>query len=209
MINWIIKLLFIVLFIASCCDDDKVCPDAQINNFKSFPFKEGDNIKYKDTTGNLIEIVLNTTIKTSIGQTYKGSCSALRPSNNCEQSIQLNSKNINTSGNLLFPYQKYFSMVLSKTEIQKNTEYFSFSALGFEYSFYGVNYYDSISNSRQYNKLSTYKTPYKTYTNVYVRKIDETSNNKEYQRKLVIDSKARIISFGLNTDTLNLFHLVE
>ncbi|MFZ4798550.1 MAG: hypothetical protein ACOYMA_13720 [Bacteroidia bacterium] len=204
----ITTLVLFIFFISSCCSDDKVCPDASTNNFSNLPYQIGQKITFKDSLGRTIELQLGKNINCSKGSVQKSSCSYMHQQFPCQQSININTETINDP-NKLVKISVPFNISLSKSEDVKNTEMYHLSAFGYQANFYGKKYSDSIENSKSFNKIISYKTPYKTYQNVFESKTQNSISPSIYNSKFVIDNQGKLLSFSLQWDTLNMFHLVE
>ncbi|MFA9213845.1 MAG: hypothetical protein ACEQSR_08360 [Candidatus Methylacidiphilales bacterium] len=196
-----ILILIFIFTIASCCDDSKTCLDAKVSDFRSLPYNQFNTLQFKDSIGRSIYVLFNNPIITSKGQSYKGSCAAMKNSNNCEKSIGLNSSRILDSNNMINSSFKNFEFSASINDVFVQTININAFGNSAQYSF--GNKDEVIKSVYNYDKQIQFVTPYKTYSNVFI------SKNNRFQSKLFIDNTGRLVSFALNTDTLNLFNLVE
>lgn len=141
--------------------------------------------------------------------TIKGKCSAEQPNKTCKYMVSLSSKWVSDSSDVLLAQNEGFAVSINENDKVTTSPTYKLTAFGtVEFIFYD---YHETNRPQDAVIQETYQTPYKTYNLVYIhRPIGSTAIYPPYERnKFVVDSKGRLISFSINQDTLDMFHLVE
>ena len=209
MIKNILNCLIIMscaLYLAACCSKDQTCPagDASENEF---PYKLGEQLIFADSLGHIIKIKLSNQLTKTAEYTEEGSCGMPRKDLNCVSSTSISDAGIEDSSGVL-GNKTWFTCGIQKNDVagRPMVSYF-ISAFGQVLVGLG-NYNTEPTTDKNVVVLPTYKTPYKTYTNVY-SSLSATSGSNVIKPKAVFTLKGQLISFTLNKDTTRFYYLVE
>lgn len=208
----IVYSLSLITLLGACCGEDQICPGAKLTDFSTIPYHSKEALTYEnEENGDRIRIEFFNQWSMSTEKTIEGSCSILKNKVlECQPSMFLTTDSIVFDGtDSLPPLLKRVNVSVSKSEATGGKETLSVSFLGLNFIFSGGVYSDELLGVERYKLRDNYTTRFGSYSKVYERKVDLNATNPEFRRKLVIDSKGKVISFSLTSDTLDVYHLVE
>jgi hypothetical protein len=194
---------YISFILGSCCSDTKNCP-AGSNALGRMPYSLNERVVFKDSSGRSISIQMAGSFEYSPAYEIEGRCSTPRKDGVCHSTVSLFSASVIDSSNLLSANQKSFVVSIDRTDdINQQVYTYSLSAFG-----WGI-IYGKVQNGEilidQGNRILQYKTPFKTYPEVF----EFIHSGPLNISKTVSSSTGRVISFTLSSDTSQVFYVVE
>lgn len=205
----IIALMPLAIYLTSCCTSDKQCPAGDPSKYPAFPYALGESLTYKDSVGQTLRVTFGSSYITSPSSTHEGVChGSSRKVIECHSDVQI-SGFVSDSSNLLTSLEKQFIIGQSRSE-ESGSKPVTLSVNAFGMIYYMMLNYGSEQPvmEPQAIALSSYQTPYKSYSNVWTNATVQTGNSRFIQ-KFVWNAKGRLISFSLRNDTTHVFHVVE
>jgi hypothetical protein len=201
-------LLLPVIFFS--CKKRIYCRATSSNDFPAFPYSPNQRIVFKDSLNNEIVVTMNSEIKNA--QEYDmATVDAYGNSTGndyCAVQAELLTKTGSSTDSLF--WDRYAQIRVEYEKFiegpEQNITNFSISGL------YNVYIHGTIdqngtkifNNSR---KLTTFKTPYKTYQQAFEFLPSDTL--RPNWGHFVFDTNGRILSFNTKADTLKYYYLVE
>ncbi len=207
----VLSLIIALPVIFFSCKKSKSCPATSLDNFPAFPYNPNQKIVFKDSLDHEITVTMNASFTNHQAYDLTTKDPMKGPTGNEYCGAQTALESQGTSTDSLFGDEFAQIRVEYKKFIEgpdKNQTQFNIAGL---YQVYISGTINEQSGTRSFdnytNMLATYKTPYKTYQNVF-ENIPLTDPSQSWKR-LVFDGTGRILSFNIKDDTTRFFYLVE
>lgn len=191
------------------CKKSKPCPSTTNADFPAFPYNPNQKIVFKDSLNNEITVTMNSEIKNTPAYdltltTWKGATG----DQYCAAQAELLTLKGSSTDSL---FQDRFAQIRVEYEKfiegpEQNFTNFSISGLNQVY-IYGTIDQNGTKTFNNSSKLTTFKTPYKTYHNAFEFQLSNTPYPNSIH--FVYDNNGRILSFNTKADTSRFYYLVE
>lgn len=205
----ILAFIPLAIYLSSCCTGDKQCPAGDPTKYPAFPYALGESLLFKDSAGQMLSVTFGSSYSSSPSSSHEGAChGSSRKVIECNSSVQLTGI-VSDPSNLLTPLEKQFIVGQSRSEESGSKPVtLSVNAFGMV-SFILFNYgMEQPTMHPPATPLSSYQTPYKSYSTVWTN-TQYQPGNSVFIQKFVWSSTGRLISFSVHNDTTHLFHVVE
>lgn len=205
----ILAFIPLAIYLSSCCTSDKQCPAGDPTSYPVFPYALGESLTFKDSAGQTLSVTFGSSYTTSPSTSHDGVChGSSRKVIECHSDVQITGI-VSDPSNLLTTLEKQFIVGQSRSEESGSKPVTlavnAFGMVNFILFNYGT---EQPTMNSQAIMLSSYQTPYKSYSNVWTNPPSQTGGSR-FNQKLVWTAKGRLISFALHNDTTHLFHIVE
>jgi YD repeat-containing protein len=196
---------FIMVSNTSCRIDDRTCEAGSPELFGTFTYSPGQTVLFKDSLQRQISVTFNNTYTNSNSYTIKGK-NALSSSKiaSCIRSSGLNARVTCIPDTLLTNNRQFSISYQLDDDNNKVNPNYSYSLIAFQSVTIAANISNGAFTAHKASNLSSFTTPYKTYSNLLL-----SSQSTPWDSKLVYNKNGKLIAFTLNGNPSTYFYLVE